>query len=299
MIDLKTQSKRVRNLRNLRNLRRIRGIVILALVIALFIIGGTTKKLNNIANNVVEAKKIEETLNIMTDKNPVKIALNEEIRMVQEESNLKNEIADESNKEAEKNKDTKIAYLTFDDGPSENVTPEILDILSQYNVKATFFVVGNSAEKNPDIVKRIHEENHGIGNHTYSHRYKHIYTNTTNFLNEIKATERVLQNILGNDFETNIIRFPGGSFEKYKNPFKKAISENGYKYYDWNSLNGDAEGKNIPKNKLVSRLKATSNGKKELIILMHDTSAKKTTVEALPEIIEHLQSQGYEFRVLN
>lgn len=189
----------------------------------------------------------------------------------------------------------KTAYLTFDDGPSVHSTTTILDILKQYDIKATFFVVGNQAEKNPDILKRIYEEGHAIGNHTYSHNYSYIYSNPSNFILELEITERILKSILGENFETNIIRFPGGSFGAKREPFRNAVVERGYKYIDWNSLNGDAEGHHIPKDKLIERFKSTYNNQQELVVLMHDTDAKETTPEALPYIIEFLRNEGYEF----
>lgn len=202
-------------------------------------------------------------------------------------------------KENEEPKKSKVAYLTFDDGPSKQVTPQVLDILKKYNIKATFFVIGSSAEYNSDLLKRAYAEGHAIGNHTYSHNYKYIYSSVDNFLADIHKNEQVLKNILGQDFKTNLVRFPGGSFGKKKDPFKTALKNQGYNYFDWNALNGDAEGHHIPKDRLVQKLKTTSSGKNELIILMHDLGTKQTTVDALPEIIEYLQSEGYEFRKLN
>ena len=158
---------------------------------------------------------------------------------IQEDNlDLPDKVKDKDVKEqmAELDKGKKIAYLTFDDGPSRYVTPEILDILDSYNIKATFFVLGKQAEKNPDILKRIYEEGHSIGNHTYSHNYSFIYKNVNNFLYELEKTEEVFKNILGEDFETNLIRFPGGSFGTKKAPFRSFVLEKGYNYIDWNSL---------------------------------------------------------------
>lgn len=189
----------------------------------------------------------------------------------------------------------KVAYITFDDGPSSSVTPQILDILKEYDIKATFFVLGKNAEDNPDILKRIYEEGHVIGNHSYSHNYSYIYKNMSNFMDEIERTEEVFKSILGEEFKTDLFRFPGGSFEDWKKPFREQIVELGYRYVDWNSLNGDAEGHNLSKEQLVKRLKATYRNQKKLIILMHDTDAKPTTADALPEIIEFLIEKGYKF----
>jgi peptidoglycan/xylan/chitin deacetylase (PgdA/CDA1 family) len=191
----------------------------------------------------------------------------------------------------------KVAYLTFDDGPSLIVTPRILDILDEYDIKATFFVVGKMAERHPEMLQRIYEKGHSIGNHSYSHNYGYLYKNSSNFLNDIEKSNKVFKKILGDDFNSNLVRFPGGSFGK-NNKIIQAVVDAGYKYYDWNSLNGDAEGKKFSKDRLVKRFKETSRNKKKLIVLMHDTDAKDTTPDSLKEIIEYLINQGYEFDVL-
>lgn len=196
-------------------------------------------------------------------------------------------------------KKEKIAYLTFDDGPSRNVTPQILDILREHNVKATFFVTGRSVEKNSDIVRRAYSEGHSIGNHSYSHDYKYLYSNTHNFLADLKKNEELLKDVLGPDFNSKLVRLPGGSYGEKRKPFKKAVEKQGYKTIDWNALTGDAEGHSIPKNRLVNKLKKTSEGKDEIVVLMHDLDTKQTTVSALPEVIKYLKNQGYEFRILN
>ncbi|NLM05246.1 MAG: polysaccharide deacetylase [Clostridiales bacterium] len=198
--------------------------------------------------------------------------------------------------------DTKIAYLTFDDGPSPNVTPVILDILNEYDIKATFFVLGNQVRKNPEVLLKIAKEGHLIGNHTYSHDYKYIYKNSKNFLSDLKRAEDLLNGVLGEElrkqFNSTLIRFPGGSFGDKKASTRKAVLENGYKYVDWNVLNGDAEGINLSVDKLVARFKQTLRNQHSAVILMHDHDAKKTTAESLPEIIEYLQSEGYTFKTL-
>lgn len=282
--------------------QRRKYIIAFIIIFSLFFIKTSQKYNFRHVSGVVEAGNLSESISLISEKSPVNVALQHEKDLIEAEEVEKAQLALEREREEkqrqEANKNRKVAYLTFDDGPSTNVTPQILDILDEYDVKATFFVIGNLAEKHPDLIKRIDESGHGIGNHSYSHSYKHIYSNTTNFLNELKTTEKVLKNILGDSYESNIIRFPGGSFGQQKASFRKAVVDNGYNYYDWNALNGDAEGKSLPKNKLVQRLKSTTNGQKELVILMHDMGGKQTTVDALPEIIEYLQQSGYEFEVL-
>lgn len=151
---------------------------------------------------------------------------------------------------------------------------------------------------NPNILKRIYDEGHSIGNHSYSHVYSHIYKNMDNFFEELRLADKAIKKVLGEDFETSLLRLPGGSHSPYKKKFVEAAEEKGYRVYDWNALNGDAEGINLSKDRLVSRLKSTVKGQKELIVLMHDTDAKASTPEALPEIIEYLISQGYVFKKL-
>jgi len=210
-----------------------------------------------------------------------------------------NEIMEERRLYAEKNiRDEKVAYLTFDDGPSPLVTPKILETLKQHGIKATFFIIGKMAEQNPELVRQIQEEGHLICNHTYSHNYKLIYTSPDNFMADVARCEEVLKNILGDDFKTGILRFPAGSFGKKRLPFRKLAKENGYMSIDWNSLNGDAEALHIPADVLVNKVKETIKNRKKAVVLMHDSNTKDTTAEALPAIISYLESEGYAFKTL-
>lgn len=192
----------------------------------------------------------------------------------------------------------KIAYLTFDDGPSVETTPGILKILDQYNIKATFFIVGNMAIINPDLVEKEAKDGQAIGNHTYSHNYKHIYSNTNTFISDVNKCDATLKLIIGNSYNSKLIRFPGGSFGAKNSPFRMAIKNAGYHYVDWNDLTGDAEGHNITVKKLLDNIKNYTKGKEHVVVLMHDAADKATTVEALPQVIEYLKSQGYSFKTL-
>lgn len=108
--------------------------------------------------------------------------------------------------------DTKIAYLTFDDGPSSDVTPLILDLLKQKEIKATFFVLGSRVKACPDIVKRAYEEGHYIANHGYSHKYSKIYKNVQAVLEEYDKTEQYIREAIGiENYSSHLFRFPGGS----------------------------------------------------------------------------------------
>lgn len=198
---------------------------------------------------------------------------------------------------AYKNDGKKYAFLTFDDGPSKAVTPEILKVLDKYNVKATFFIVGGLAEENRELLIKEYENGHAIGNHSYTHDYNKLYANVDSFKEEVDKTNKVFKQILGENFNTKLFRFPGGGFERYKNPFKDYLTSNGYRYIDWNALNGDAEGGNRSVDALVQRAINTVYGNEDVVILMHDAPAKKNTALALPRIIEYLKEQGYELKI--
>lgn len=197
----------------------------------------------------------------------------------------------------------KTCYLTFDDGPTNSVTPKVLDTLRRYNIKATFFTVGNLLEANADMARRIFEEGHLLANHSYSHNYSNLYADKDAFMNEIDTTFRNIINITGQANYPHIFRFPGGGFNSgyygaVKQEYKNILKENKIRYCDWNALNGDAEGKAASKQDLVARVKKTTN-KEDVVILMHDAPAKMTTAESLPEVIEYLIEQGFIFKRLD
>jgi len=192
----------------------------------------------------------------------------------------------------------KVAFLTFDDGPSTNITPLILDILDDYNIKATFFVVGNLCDKNGSVLKDIAVRGHAIGIHSYSHNTKELFQNQDNFINEVKMTEDALKQNIGEKFETRLFRFPGGSFEDYKKQYMGILNDEGYISVDWNVVTGDGEFLHPTSEMLLERLEATSMDKNNIIILMHDSTTKQPTAEVLPKAIEYLKTKGYEFAVL-
>ena len=185
-------------------------------------------------------------------------------------------------------------YLTFDDGPSLNITPQILDVLREEEIKATFFVIGTLAEENSDILLRAFEEGHYIANHTYSHNYNEIYSNKDIFLDNVEKGAKVIEDITGH--KTKLFRFPGGSFGR--DEYIEIVNLYGYTYADWNSLNGDAEALNVSKSTMMEKLKESMYGQNPLIVLMHDSATKQTTVDALPEIIRYISEQGYEFMTM-
>ena len=203
----------------------------------------------------------------------------------------------------------KVAYLTFDDGPSTEVTQQILETLKVNNVKATFFVLGSNVEKSniqKELLKEMVMEGHAIGNHGYCHDYSILYpgrvANPTVLVNDMKKSEDVMRSVLGDGFSTSVIRLPGGHMSWNTKALDPVLEKNGYTYIDWNTLNGDAESNDRTVEQLVNRLKGSirdlAGNDDVLVILMHDTNAKKATAQSLQEIIDYLKSLGYEFRTL-
>lgn len=196
----------------------------------------------------------------------------------------------------------KRVFLTFDDGPTQSVTPYILDLLKQENIKATFFVLGNRAKANPELIKREFDEGHYIANHGYTHKYSQIYQNEQTVLDEYNYTEQCIQEALNNpDYHSKVFRFPGGSLGGYYKTIKKQakqfLRQNGIVSLDWNSLSKDAEGVNT-KEELLQNVIDTIGNKQSVVILMHDASDKILTYETLPSIIQYLRDNEYEFKTL-
>ena len=189
----------------------------------------------------------------------------------------------------------KYAYLTFDDGPSAN-TMQILDILDNYGVKATFFVNGHTGEVMEERYKAIVDRGHAIGIHTYTHDYDTVYGGLDKFEQEIVSLRNYIFEVTGTD--TTLFRFPGGSSNTRTDdikPYIQWLNDNGYSYWDWNSSSGDASGTKPSAAEIVANcLVQADAGYKNLVILMHDLRPKDTTVEALPALIEALQARGYE-----
>ena len=194
----------------------------------------------------------------------------------------------------------KVAYLTFDDGPSATVTPQILDILKNENVPATFFVVGSRVKKYPNLVKRAYEEGHYIANHGYTHEYSQIYRSLDTIFGEYIDCENAVRDALGiDDYRMYLFRYPGGSaggrYADLKSEAKNMLNSYGVTYTNWNCMTGDAEGKNTVEAQM-NELIATMDGDDTIIVLMHDASDKQVTVNALPEVIRYLREQGYTFK---
>ena len=177
-------------------------------------------------------------------------------------------------------------YLTFDDGPSP-YTDEILDILKAYDVKATFFVVGEGKKAYEPLYRRIVEEGHTLGMHSFSHVYADIYSSKEAFVKDVNALQDYLHEVTG--VYPDVYRFPGGSSNHAGSvdmqELKEYLNEIGVSWHDWNVSSGDATAR-LGKEQLVRNCVADLESYRTAVILMHDAADKKSTVEALPEIIE-------------
>ncbi len=192
----------------------------------------------------------------------------------------------------------KKVYLTFDDGPDGINTPVILDILDNYGVKATFFVVGTRIEQNPGLLKEIVRRGHAVGNHTYNHKYKDIYSGTNGFLESIRNNELLIFRILG--LRPHLVRDPGGKVRNSET-VKQVLAFHGYRLVDWNVDSYDSR-RPFPDGAVIIESVRRQAGQQHLwpnmVILMHDGDGHLNTVRALPTIIEMLLDQGFQFEVL-
>lgn len=207
----------------------------------------------------------------------------------------------------------KIAFLTFDDGPSPSNTGRLLDILKEKDAVATFFVIGSSIEKNAasgEILNRVLSEGHSIALHSYTHVYEKLYPGKTAdkeyILEELDRLQEKIRETTGkNTFKSHVFRYPGGHMSWGGTEESDAfLAENGVEYIDWNAMNGDSEPTaRRPKDpealaSFVQESLIYSKVKDVMVILMHDAENKGMTAESLPMIIDTLKSQGYKFGIL-
>lgn len=195
----------------------------------------------------------------------------------------------------------KTIYLTFDDGPSAR-TPEVLRILADNGVKATFFV--KNGGKYNRYMQDIVAQGHTIALHTYSHDYASIYSSDEAYLNDLQQISDLVYDQTG--VRTKIMRFPGGASNTKSRKYcsgimtrmTQKVTEMGYQYYDWNLSSGDANGGKVPAATIINNCRQVPRSN-SVIVLMHDAGDKKTTVEALPEVIAYYKSAGCTFAAID
>ena len=195
--------------------------------------------------------------------------------------------------------DEKIVYLTFDDGPSEN-TQKVLDILDQYDAKATFFITGQKPEYRP-MIKKAYDAGHTIGLHSFCHDYEIVYSSEEAYLKDLEEVGEIAKEQIG--FVPCFIRFPGGSSNTVSRNYMEGIMsvlvpkvlELGYQYYDWNVSSGD--GGTATTEEIIAQ--SETDKYHQVMLLFHDAATKETTIEALPTVLEYYKNLGYSFKAID
>lgn len=204
---------------------------------------------------------------------------------------LKNEVQLEEGQQEESSENDlyQKIYLTFDDGPSQN-TSRILDILDEYEVKATFFVIGKTDKESLELYKRIVEEGHTIGLHSYTHDYAEIYASVDAYAEDLKRIQELVYETTG--VWSHYARFPGGSSNKVSKVDMldciAYLKGQEIEYFDWNVSITDIAHGATSVDAMAQNVVRDLGKHHEAIVLMHDSADKDTTVEALPKIIESI-----------
>lgn len=198
------------------------------------------------------------------------------------------------------NMQKRVAYLTFDDGPSK-LTNEYLDILEKEGVNATFFLIGEQIdEEMEEVVKRSIKNGNEIGIHTYCHKADTIYQSEDTCYEDIMTVKKLIKDKF--DYETKLYRFPWGSVNCYVKYFKsdlaKRLRDEGIEYADWNVSGEDSVG--YPSvSSIMSNIRKDYDKYNEPVILLHDSASNKATLQALESVIKELKEKGYSFDILS
>ncbi|GIN74657.1 hypothetical protein J14TS2_51320 [Bacillus sp. J14TS2] len=236
------------------------------------------------------AQPIQETLGEKHDFTSSK--LNKSIR-IKKEVELEKQQQVEALKQLHKDSEAKIVYLTFDDGPSP-YTDQLLDLLNQYQMKATFFMLGPEMKSYPAAVQRMVDEDFAVGMHGITHEAEQIYQSPKAPLKEMLESQKILEDLTG--IHSSLIRLPYGSIPYLTMDMRVHLDQQGFKIWDWNI---DSEDWALKDKRFVNKvIQATANVSKvgeAPIILLHD---KPETIQHLPQILQYLQKNNYQTRVL-
>ncbi len=193
------------------------------------------------------------------------------------------------------NKYSKIAYLTFDDGPNKS-TSKILEILNHYEAKATFFMLAGNVQHEQDVVNRMIEDGHSLGSHGVTHSKEKFYHSINSILNELNSSRGTIKKVT--EIDSFLMRVPYGSYPHMTPSYRAAVSDAGYVMWDWNV---DSEDWKYPNNSTkiieltISQIKKLEEQEKAPVILFHD---KEQTIQSLPTVIEYLQEHGYVLKAI-
>ena len=278
-----------------RRVQRLKRLIVIMLVMV-FVIPVTISivlavQLHGLGKQVSELQAEIASMQIQLEEQKVDAADSQEL--TEEEASADVQTLENQNVWSESSSTTPAdsgihkVYLTFDDGPSAN-TDQILDILDEYGVKATFFVVGKEGYN--DQYRRIVEEGHTLGMHSYSHVYRDIYESVEAYGQDLEKLHTYLYELTGVD--SRIVRLPGGSSNTVsKDKIQDIIAylgQQGMTYYDWNVSSGDAASGYVSAQQIADNVLNHVSEHHTSIVLMHDASGKNTTVEALPIILEKI-----------
>jgi peptidoglycan-N-acetylglucosamine deacetylase len=182
-----------------------------------------------------------------------------------------------------KSSSEKVIYITFDDGPVPEVTPLVLDLLDEYNIKATFFCVGENVEKYPEVYNEVLKRGHRTGNHTYNH-LKGASVSTDEYVANVEKASLSI--------ESNLFRPPYGRIKKEQ---KKALKP-GYEIVMWDVITHDYNSSLSPQTIMQNIRRYSRNGS---LVVFHDSiKAERNMLTVLPLAIEYWNSKGYSFDVL-
>lgn len=254
----------------------------------------TNQTVNRMAEQIVLLQQNLQESADEADRTAALLKINEEIlrnaENVQTAESL-SEAEDLSGNDVGEESENRKIYLTFDDGPSI-YTGELLDILAECDVKATFFVTGKGKENYGDIYRRIAEEGHTLGMHSYSHVYADIYASPENFEEDLETLQDFLYEETGH--RSLFYRFPGGSSNRVSGTDIKdlaaCLEARDITYFDWNISAGDAVNGYVSSDEIVSRVMCQIPNHQVGVVLMHDAADKHSTVEALPKLIEAIRA---------
>lgn len=206
----------------------------------------------------------------------------------------------EENKSQNKKEGEKVAYLTFDDGPSDN-TVKILKTLEEKKAVATFFLIGASiTPEYEEIVRQTIKQGNAVGVHTYCHQKDILYCNAECFWEDFNKASAIVEQVTGE--KPTLHRFPWGSNNSYVSAYVDELhgklQQMGIRSYDWNVSGEDSIGTSVAKSTIYNNVKKDVTRYDKPIILLHDSSTMDNTAAVLGEIIDYIRSQGYEFDML-
>ena len=268
------------NLKNRYILMAIIGIIIIILILFIgIVVKVNSKKQAKIAKEIQEQEQMEKE---------------------KEEEIMRFILENKQKEKEEEEKATGIIYLTFDDGPTSDSTPQILDILERNDVKATFFVLHYS-EQNAELIKREHAKGHKVALHGYTHTYSEIYTSADACMENFRKIQEQVYNTIGE--KSNIIRFPGGGSNTISRKYcegvmtelTRRVIEEGFRYFDWN-VDSDDAGRAKTSDDIYNNVTSGIKPGRSNVVLMHDFAKNNKTIDALDRIIAFGKENGYVFR---